>query len=315
MINLKKIIADAHVDTLEYMYDNKMDLDNRKLSFNLIDIKDNMPYIQLMACFVHDKYMRKGFNRIKSMLDYYYVQEEKFNILRRINTKKDIDILRENNKVGVILTAENGVCLDENLENIYKLYKKGVKIMTITWNYNNQLGCGNLTSRDFGLTSFGKKSIREMNNLDMIVDVSHSSTKTFWDIMSITDKPVIASHSNVYNICKNSRNLTDMQIKEIAKNNGIIGITYYNKFLTDNKQAGINDIVNHIEYLVNLVGIEYVCLGSDFDGVDKNDLPQNLKGLSDVNKLKECLLYRGFKTREIEKIMGENLVRFIQCNI
>lgn len=312
---MKKIIADAHVDTLEYIYDNNLDLDNRKLGFNLTDIKDNMPYLELMACFVHDKYKGKGYNRIKSILDYYYLQEKKFKQLYRINNKNDIDIIRENNKIGIVLTAENGACLDGNADNIYKLYDKGVKGMTITWNYDNELGCGNITTKDLGLTSFGKKSITIMNNLNMIVDVSHSSTKTFWDIMSITDKPVMASHSNVYNLCKNRRNLTDMQIREIAKSNGIIGIVYYNKFLTDNKQADINDIVNHIEYIVNLIGIDYVCLGSDFDGVEKDNLPENLKGVKDIHKLKECLLYRGFKTREIEKIMGENLVKFIQTNI
>ena len=315
MVNLKKIIADAHADTLEYIYNNKIDFDNRKLSFNLTDIKDNMPYLQLIACFVRDKYMGNGFQRINNILDYYYTQEKKFNQLYRINNKNDINIIRENNKIGVLLTAENGVCLDGDIDNIYKLYNNGIKVITITWNYDNELGCGNLTSNDFGITSFGKKCIQTMNNINMIVDVSHSSTKTFCDIMNATNKPVIASHSNVYSLCRNSRNLTDMQIKEIAKSNGIIGIAYYNKFLTDNKQANINDIVNHIEYIVNLVGIDYVCLGSDFDGINKKDLPENLKGVKDINKLKECLLYRRFSTNEIEKIMGENLVRFIQSNI
>lgn len=95
----------------------------------------------------------------------------------------------------------------------------------------------------------------------------------------------------------------------------MIGITYCNKFLSNNKQVCINDVVNHIEYVCNLIGVEYVCLGSDFDGVDKEELPDNLKGIRDVYKIEDCLVHRGFSKVEIEKIMGENLSDFIQNNI
>lgn len=216
---MKKIIADAHCDTVEYAFDNSMNICDRKLSFNLIDVKDNMPYLQLMACFVHDKFKDDGYERVNKILDYYFKEERKNseNIIR-INNKKDIDKLRKSNKLGVMLTIENGVAIDRNIDNLYQLFQKGIKMITITWNYDNELGCGNLTSNDLGLTSFGKKCIKTMNNLNMIIDISHCSSKTFWDILSITNKPVIASHSNVYGLCRHTRNLTDMQIKEIAKN-------------------------------------------------------------------------------------------------
>lgn len=313
---MKKIVADAHCDTIEYACDNNMNICDRRLSFNLIDVKDNMPYLQLMACFVHDNYKGDGYKRIEEILKYYFKQEqENYQNIICINSKKDIDKVRENNKLGVMLTIENGVAIDGNIDNLYELYNKGIRLMTITWNYDNELGCGSLIQNDLGLTSFGKKCIKTMNSLNMIVDASHASPKTFWNIMNMSSKPVIASHSNVYNLCNHSRNLTDIQIKEIAKANGIIGITYCTKFLSNNKKTSINDVVNHIEYVANLVGIEYVCLGSDFDGIEKEYLPDNLKGVKDIYKLEDYLVHRGFSKIEIEKIMGENLANFIQSNI
>jgi len=215
---MKRIIADAHCDTIEYAFDNDMNICDRKLSFNLIDVRENMPYLQLMACFVHDKFKGNGYERVNKILGYYSKEERNRENIIRINNKKDIDNLRECNKLGVMLTVENGVVLDGNINNLYQLYEEGIKMMTITWNYDNELGCGNLTSNDLGLTSFGKKCIKTMNNLNMMVDISHCSSKTFWDILSITNKPIIASHSNVYKLCRHTRNLTDIQIKEIARN-------------------------------------------------------------------------------------------------
>jgi len=313
---MKKIIADAHSDAIEYAYDNKTNICDKGLSFNLVDVEDSVPYLQLMACFVHDKYRSDGYNRVKKLIDFYNKQEDKnLEKIVRINKRKDIDKVRKYKKVGVLLAVENGVAIDGNIDQLYELHEQGIKMMTITWNSDNKLGCGNLTNNDLGLTSFGKECIRVMNGLNMIVDVSHSSLKTFWDIINTSTKPIIASHSNAYDLCKHTRNLTNMQIKEIAKTNGLIGITYCNKFLSNNKKTYINDVVNHIEYISNIVGVEYICLGSDFDGIDKKYLPDNLKGVRDIYKVEECLAHRGFSKIEIEKIIGENLACFIQSNI
>lgn len=315
---MSKIIADAHSDVIEYAYNNKMNIYDRRLSFNLINAKHNVPYLQLMSCFVHDKYIGNGYDRVIKLIEYYKKQEKSrrvFENIIKVNTSKDIGRVREDKKIGIVLTVENGVAIEGNIDNLYNLYENGIKMMTITWNYDNELGCGNLTQNDIGLSIVGKKCIKVMNNLNMIVDISHVSIKTFWNVLSLTSKPIVASHSNAYKLCNNTRNLTDIQIKEIAKTNGLIGITYCNKFLSHNKQTNVNDVVNHIEYMSNLIGVEYVCLGSDFDGVDKNHLPTDLKGVKDIWKLKKCLEYRGFSKIEIEKIMGENLASFIQNNI
>ncbi len=313
---MKRLKVDSHADTIQYCYDKELGLDNINLSFNVKDVLEYLPYIQCLSCFVHDKYLNKGYERVNQILDYYNIQLLKNkDIMYTITSKNDICKVIENNMLGVILTVENGVAIDNNIDNIYNLYEKGIRMMTLTWNGDNQLGCGTITKCDNGLTSFGKTCINKMNNINMIIDISHASTKTFWDTIVISNKPIIASHSNVYTLCKHKRNLTDIQIKEIAKNNGLIGVNYCSDFLVCNKKATIQDVVNHIVYISNLIGTEYVCLGSDFDGVDKNRLPENLKGVKDITKLEECMLYNGFSKEEIQNIMGDNMKKFLINNL
>lgn len=313
---MKKLRADSHADTIEFSLNNNLNLKDRKLSFNTIDVRDYLPYLQCLACFVHDKYINGGYERVNKILDYYFNEEEKNrDTIIRIRNSTDIDKVLSQNKLGTVLTIENGLAIDQNIDNLYELYSKGIRMMTLTWNGNNQLGCGAMSECDTGLTTFGKTCVNKMNNIRMIIDVSHASQKTFWDVLNYSTKPVIASHSNVYNICKNKRNLTNIQIKEIARINGMIGVTYCSKFLTYKNTATIQDVVNHISYICNLVGTEYVCVGSDFDGTNKENLPENLKGVKDIYKLEECMLYNGFNIDEIEKIMGANLIKFLKNNL
>ena len=312
---MKDIRGDMHVDTIEFALDNNMKLDDRKLEFNMFDINEYLPYIQFMACFVHDKYIDRGYERYKSILDCYNTSLNNFSKVIKIEEKEDIEKVRINNKLGTLLTVENAVALDGRLENVYNMYDDGVRVMGITWNFENQLATGCMSKYDTGLTEFGAKCIKVMNKLNMIVDISHTSLNTFWNIAKITDKPIVASHSNVYSLCKHKRNLKDNQIKEIAKLNGIIGITYSKDFLSNSNSATINDVIKHIRYVSDLVGVKHVCLGSDFDGVDVEKLPENLKGVKDINKIEECLTLNGFNKNEIKDIMGENLSRFLMENI
>lgn len=313
--NMNNIKADAHADTIEFALDNKLKLNDKRLSFNLLGVNEFLPYIQFMACFVHDKYKGHGYNRVMNILDYYNQICAKYNNITIIKNKKDIDSILINSGLGIVLTIENGVALDKKIYNIYNLYNMGIRQMTITWDLPNELGTGNKAILDEGLTMFGKRCIEVMNKIGMIIDVSHASQNTFWDIANITTKPIMASHSNVYNLCNNRRNLKDNQIKQIANLNGIIGITYYTRFLTNATTSSVNDVVNHIEYVTNLVGINHVCLGSDFDGINRKELPQNLKSIKDIYKIEECMRLRGFSEKEIKKVMGQNLSEFIQRSI
>ena len=187
--------------------------------------------------------------------------------------------------------------------------------MSITWNEDNLLGCGALTKQDNGLTEFGKQYVQKLNEKKMIVDVSHSSEKTFWDTMKINERPSIATHSCCYSLCQHPRNLKDEQIKQIARNNGIVGICYCTNFLSETGIAGTKEIAEHIAHIANLVGVDYVGLGSDFDGLDENEIPTDLKNIGQIDKLVQELKKVGFQEDEIEKIMGRNWIRTLEISI
>ena len=183
--------------------------------------------------------------------------------------------------------------------------------MSITWNLDNELGCGALTKNDTGLTSLGKKYIEELNRQGILIDVSHASEKTFYDVIEITKEPIIATHSCAYGLCKHKRNLTDEQIKEIAKLNGTIGVCFFKAFLTDKGEATIDDVIDHIIYIASLVGVKHVSLGSDFEGIEKTSLPQDLKSVKELKNLYTRMEQRGITSAEISQILGENLIAIL----
>ncbi len=313
----KNIIIDAHADSISRGFDNNIDLDNKDLMFNFDDIQNRLPYIQCLSLFIDPKYvlndLNGGVKRAEELLKYFEKQYlkyfNKYN-LKKIVSKEDIKEVIINNKLGIILTTENGSIIGDNVDNIAKLYKKGVKIMGITWNKDNLLACGANTINDEGLYIFGKKCIEKMNELNIIVDVSHLSYNSFFDVIDIS-KNVIATHSNVYNLCNNVRNLKDEQIKAIARRKGIIGMCFYNKFLNNDFIATIDDVIKHIVYIADLVGTEYISIGSDFDGINKSDLPIGINSVRDMYFIKEKLEKYGFSNIEINNIMGENLLKVI----
>lgn len=176
-------------------------------------------------------------------------------------------------------------------------------------------GTGAETKQDTGLTTFGKQYIQKMNEMKMLIDVSHSSPKTFWDTIKLSQAPVIATHSCSDHLCHHPRNLSDEQIKEIASRNGIIGICYCATFLSENGMATVQDVVKHICYIANLVGTDYVGLGSDFDGLDEEEQTEGAKKISDIPNLIQELKKAGFYEQEIEKIMGKNWIRVLKENM
>jgi membrane dipeptidase len=189
------------------------------------------------------------------------------------------------------------------------LYKLGVRLLTLTWNQRNQIADGAGESRTgSGLTEFGLKVIGEMNNLGMLIDVSHLSETGFWDVIKRSNAPIVASHSNCYALCPHLRNLKDEQIKAIADKGGVIGITFVPNFLTQEKRkTTVEDVAKHIDYLVEKAGVDYVGLGSDFDGT--GGLPLGLEGVDKIPNITEELLNQGYKEKDIKKILGENFLR------
>ena len=178
--------------------------------------------------------------------------------------------------------------------------------MSITWNDDNELGTSAKTKTDKGLTELGFDYVKRLNELGIVVDVSHTSEKSFWDVVKVSNKPIVATHSNVYKLCQNPRNLKDEQIKAIADSGGIVGICFYSNFLNSSSKAGVKDIVEHIKYIKDLVGIDYVGLGSDFDGMDISETAKGVENISKINNIIDELKLQCFSRDEIVKILWKN---------
>lgn len=313
------IIVDGHCDTLQRAFDENLSIFNTKFDFNMTNAEFVKPYIQFLASFVNTKYDigNTAYVRVNEMLDKFYKEynENKNADIVLIDTKSDLQKIINEGKIGILLTIENGAALSGNLLNLEKLYNRKIKVMSLTWNDDNFLACGAFTKNDTGLTTKGRECIKLMNNLGIIVDVSHIFRRSFFDIINITDKSVIATHSCVNSLCENKRNLTDEQIKLIAKCKGMIGVCFYKGFLSNNKYVTIDNVVEHIEYISNLVGSEFVGIGSDFDGMEIEDKPCGLESILCVSKIKEKLEQRGFKKQEVYNIMGGNYIRILNENL
>ena len=312
------ILVDGHCDSLKVAFDKNISIYDSSLAFNVEVALKNLPYMQLLASFIHTKFDtgNVAFKRVNDLLDKFYLEyENNSNDIHLITSKDDLNEKKKKNKLGILLTIENGAALSNDLSNLEKLYNRGIRVMSLTWNDDNFLGCGTKTKNDTGITKEGIKCIEKMENLGVILDVSHASRKTFFDAIKISTKNIIATHSCVYKLCENDRNLTDEQIKLIAKSKGVIGVCLYNKFLSNKKISTIDDVINHIEYISNLVGTEYVGLGSDFDGIDKSDIAQGIKGAIDIRNIEEKLKKRGFNNEEVCNIMGGNYIRVLKENL
>jgi len=227
-------------------------------------------------------------------------------------TKDDVDSLLKQNKIAAILAVEGGHSIGNNLANLKALHDAGMRYMTITWNNSTSWAVSAKDSRSstVGLSDFGKSVIRAMDSLGIMIDVAHTGIKTIEDILSITKNPIIDTHTGARALNNHYRDLYDDQIKAIAKTGGVIGVVFYPPFLTSGT-ATISTVVSHIDYIAKLVGVDYVAVGSDFDGIGTD----YVTGLEDVSKypaLTYALLRKGYTQEDIRKILGGNFLRVFQ---
>lgn len=226
-------------------------------------------------------------------------------------TYEDIIRITGEGKLCGLIGIEGGTAIGDDLERIKEFHALGVRYIGLTWNNSNLIASSakdeTERGKQGGLTEFGTSVIRKMNEIGMLVDVSHLGENSFWDVMEISTDPIIASHSNCYSINPHYRNLTDEQIKAIAEKGGYIGINFYDKFLVKSGGADIDNIISHIDHIRDLVGIDCIGIGADFDG---GITPPS--GLEDVTKYPELtarLLQRGYSKDDVVKILGGNFLR------
>ncbi|MFO7524731.1 MAG: dipeptidase, partial [Ignavibacteriaceae bacterium] len=215
-------------------------------------------------------------------------------------------------KIAGFIGVEGGHSIENSLEKLENLYDAGMRYMTITWNNSLDWAISHSDPNTLtqGLSEFGRDLINKMDSLGIVIDVSHVGIKTIQDILEETSNPIIASHSGVRAINNNSRNLYDWQIQDIANSGGVIGIVFYPNFLTGTNSATINDVIQHIDHIVNLVGIDYVAIGSDFDGISRT--PVGLENVSKFPNLTLALLQHGYSQQDVEKILGLNFKRVFE---
>jgi membrane dipeptidase len=224
----------------------------------------------------------------------------------------------EDGKINATLHLEGADLIGDGTFSIEEFYNLGLRSVGVVWMNSNNFA-GGLKDLDIGLTPDGELFIKKCNELGIIIDVSHMNEKSFYDVLKVTSKPIMASHSNCYALNPNIRNIKDEQIKLIAKNNGIIGVSLNPVFIKDFKGKWIDPVENtttfeeicaHITHIKNLVGIDYVALGSDFDGAP---VPEVIKDSSKYQKLLSYLKTEGYSDEDIKKLAYKNFIRVFEA--
>lgn len=304
-----RAIFDAHCDTISEIYNKNMSLYKNAFHLDLERMEKLNTYIQIFAVFIDKKNISASpFNHCMALIRKYHSEIEKNKgRISVIETVEQLEKALKSRGLYSVLSIEGGEALEGSTDAIYMYHKLGVRLITLTWNYANEIADGITESRGGGLTDFGEKAVKIMEDLGILIDVSHISERGFWDVAENTKHPFVASHSCVKALCGHKRNLSDEQIKEIIKRRGCIGVNFYPEFLSDNKMCGIESIVEHIKYIINLGGEDSVGLGSDFDGVDS--LPRGISGVQDMPALIDAMIKSGIPGEKIDKISYRNFYR------
>jgi len=268
-----------------------------------------------MACFF------EGHETMKDMIDMVTT------LRSEINENPDTVHLVESavfhdSKLNAIMTVE-GMCpvISDPEAQIDWLYEKGVRIGSLSWNDENALSTGVKGDPARGLTELGKRTITRMNEKHMIVDVSHASEKSFWDILSHSSQPIIATHSNALTLCNVERNLSDQQIKAIADQGGLIGLVAAKHFIsTDTENQTANTLALHARHIADISSVDVVAMGFDFmdylEAPFGNDsMAGDLENASQAQNLISALLNNGFSPDEVEKIANGNVLEFLRKNL
>lgn len=318
-------VADMHCDTILRIYDEGGSLLENNFNIDLRKMLAGDYLLQNFAMFVNLGENDDPLIKAQRLIDLYYCEIEKnIDLIKPVFSYQDIEDNQKAGLMSAMLTLEEGAVVNNDLAVLRNYYRLGVRMITLTWNHPNGIGYPNLVStkeyKDLyhindqdGLTDFGIEYVREMERLGIIIDVSHLGDAGFYDVLKYTTKPFVASHSNARSVCGVARNMSDEMIKLLAKRNGVMGINFCGDFLKESKTGGerscIKDMVKHILYIKDLVGIDYVGLGSDFDGISQ-DL--ELKDASMMPMLKEALCEAGLSEDEIEKVFYKNVLRLYQ---
>lgn len=364
-IHRRAIAIDMHADTAQRLVDERVDLAQRLPDghFDSVRAREGGLDAQFFSIWVEPELFggggRSAMKRADDQIDAVRALAERHpETWQLATTAADVRRIASEEKLAALTGLEGGYAIDERIENVERYYGMGVRYMSPAWSVSTSWAgsSGDEIGRTRGLNDFGRAVIREMNRLGMMVDVSHVSDPTFWDIVNTSTKPVIATHSGCRAIANVSRNLTDDMIRALAKTGGVVNVIFYPEHLepgwsekkkkvdaeiasevqraSDEEKgdaahkklardrvrreefarrlppAKVSRLVDHIDHIVKLVGIDYVGIGSDFDGVQST-----LSDLADVSQLPNLtrgLLQRGYSESDVDKILGGNMLRVME---
>lgn len=307
-------VIDLHCDTILKIMESKQQqtLNKNEYSVDMEKLKSGGFLAQFFALFIDLKAAEDPYKYCMEMLKVFKNQTEinKHSIMH-VKSFYDIEEAKKQDKIAAVLTIEEGGVLKGSLDNLKNFFDEGVRLITLTWNYPNEIGYPNYKWKysDKGLTLFGKILVEEMNRMGIIIDVSHMSDQGFYDVAKQTKKPFLASHSNSRSITNHSRNLTDDMIRVLSEKGGIMGINFCSAFLGEENTSTIESMVKHIKYIYNVGGIDVIGIGSDFDGIENK---VEIKDSSEIMKLASALSNEGFSEDAIEKIFYKNALRLLK---
>ena len=324
--------VDLHCDTLSEIRRRRKN--GEEISFGKNDLHIDLEKLQqgnyLLQCFAIYVNLKKEENPLAAALEqadlFREIMAEYSSEIGQVKTWTDLERNRSEGRISALLTLEEGGCCAGSLPVLRILYSLGVRIMTLTWNYENELAWPNIVpdtlsggmtcgpQQEHGLKEKGFAFLEEMERLGILIDVSHLSDAGFFDVLDHTKKPFIASHSNARAMCGHVRNLTDEMIRALADRGGVMGLNYFGAFLDPSEKArsSVERIAQHASYIRKVGGIECLALGSDFDGISGE---LEMKNASFLPMLEEELRKQHFTEDEIDLVFRDNALRVLKGSL
>lgn len=304
---------DLHCDTISVCSNNKVSLFRNSLQLSIERGAEIADWVQVYAIWMDDELNDEAaysyFNKVYH--DFLTEMKQGEKEIAFCTSSKEAEQNLERKKRVAYLSIEGSRALGGKLERVKEFYDKGVRLMTLTWNGRAAVADGCMLEEPGGLTSFGREVITLMNEVGMIVDVSHLAEQGFWDVASMSQKPFIATHSNSKAICNHPRNLTDEQFKVIVERKGLVGMNFYPLFINGTYEAEIEELLPHIDHFLALGGEDIIAMGSDFDGAK---MSTHMEGIQDVTYLYQLLVKR-YGQERADKFYFENAWRFFENNL
>lgn len=314
----QQLVVDSHCDTpMKFTEDFDFSLRHNNVKVDLPKMQEGLEDAVFMVAYLHQEDRDENSLQAatqKAIDILYQIAEQAKRLQTQVGiaySADDLVFLKNAGKKAIFLGIENGYALGKDLSNLTLFKNMGVSYITLCHNGDNDICDSAKGNHEHnGLSDFGRKVVTEMNRLGIIVDISHAGDKTVSDVLEISTAPIIASHSSCRSLCNHPRNLTDEQIRAIAAKGGVIQICLYGPFLKDSGEATIEDAIAHINHVVQLVGIEHVGIGTDFDGDDEEKLT-GCRAANELPRLTMELFRQGYSETDLARLWGGNLLRVL----